>query len=222
MPSLLVVASGNPHKIREINQILGIKTAVIGMRELGPVPNLMETGSSFEANASTKVKQLRQWLDGNANLQHRAAAHSQTCLLADDSGLEVDALNGAPGVRSARFAAAKSSNDNTTDEQNNAKLLTLLQTVPNEKRTARFRCVIALLPYPAASKTPILFFTGTCEGQIAKNPQGQNGFGYDPLFLPAGYNQSFGKLSPKIKNRISHRALALAQLAAYLSLPQTK
>lgn len=191
------------------------------MRELGPVPNLTETGSSFEANAAMKVNQLRQWLDGNVNLQRRAAAHSQTCLLADDSGLEVDALNGAPGVRSARFAA-KTSKDNATDEQNNAKLLSLLQTVPNEKRTARFCCVLALLPHPAANKTPIQFFTGTCEGQITKNPQGQNGFGYDPLFLPAGYNQSFGKLSPKIKNRISHRALALAQLAAYLSPPQTK
>lgn len=222
MPSLLVVASGNPHKIQEINQILGTKTAVIGMRELGSAPDLTETGSSFEANAAMKVNQLRQWLDGNANLQRRAAAHSQTCLLADDSGLEVDALNGAPGVRSARFAAAKTSNDNATDEQNNAKLLALLQTVPDEKRTARFRCVLALLPHPAANKTAVHFFTGTCEGQIAKNPQGQNGFGYDPLFLPAGYNQSFGELSAEVKNRISHRALALAKLAAYLSSPKTK
>ena len=222
MPSLLVIASGNPHKIQEINQILEPKITVLGMRELGPAPNLAETGSSFEANAASKVKQLRQWLNDNANLQPQTAAHSQTCLLAEDSGLEVDALNGAPGVRSARFAASKTSAGNATDEQNNAKLLSLLQTVPNEKRTARFRCVLALLPHPAANKTPIQFFTGTCEGQIAKNPQGQNGFGYDPLFLPAGYNQSFGKLSPKIKNRISHRSLALAKLAAYLSPPKTK
>ncbi len=222
MPSLLVIASGNPHKIQEINQILGTKTAAVGMRELGSAPDLTETGSSFEANAAMKVNQLRQWLDGNANLQRRAAAHSETCLLADDSGLEVDALNGAPGVRSARFAAAKTSNDNATDEQNNAKLLALLQTVPNEKRTARFRCVLALLPHPAANKTAIRFFTGTCEGQIAKNPQGQGGFGYDPLFLPDGYNQSFGELSAEVKNRISHRALALAKLAADLSSPKTK
>lgn len=222
MPSLLVIASGNPHKIQEINQILGPKITVLGMRELGPAPNLTETGSSFEANAASKVKQLRQWLNDNANLQPQTAAHSQTCLLAEDSGLEVDALNGAPGVRSARFAASKTFAGNASDEQNNAKLLSLLQTVPNEKRTARFRCVLALLPHPAASKTPILFFTGTCEGQIAKNPQGQNGFGYDPLFIPAGYNQSFGKLSLKIKNRISHRSLALAKLAAYLSPSKTK
>lgn len=222
MPLLLVIASGNPHKIHEINQILGTRTAVVGMRQLGPVPNLAETGSSFEANAAMKVIQLRQWLNDNANLQRQTAAHSQTCLLAEDSGLEVDALNGAPGVRSARFAASKTSDGNASDEQNNAKLLSLLQTVPNEKRTARFRCILALLPHPAANKTQIRFFTGTCEGQITKNPQGQNGFGYDPLFLPAGCNQSFGKLSPKIKNRISHRARALAKLAAYLSLPQTK
>ncbi len=222
MPLLLVIASGNPHKIHEINQILGTRTAVVGMRQLGPVPNLAETGSSFESNATMKVMQLRQWLDGNTNFQRQTADHSQTCLLAEDSGLEVDALNGAPGVRSARFAASKTSDGNASDEQNNAKLLSLLQTVPNKKRTARFRCVLALLPHPAANKTQIRFFTGTCEGQITKNPQGQNGFGYDPLFLPAGYNQSFGKLSPKIKNRISHRALALAKLAAYLSLPQTK
>ena len=222
MPSLLIIASGNPHKIREINQILGPKIEVVGMRELGPTPDLAETGSSLESNASLKVKQLRQWLNGNANFQRRAAAHSQTCLLADDSGLEVDALNGAPGVLSARFAAAKTSDDNATDEHNNAKLLALLQTVPNEKRTARFRCVLALLQNPAANKTEVRFFTGTCEGQIAKNPQGQNGFGYDPLFLPAGYNQSFGELSAGVKNRISHRSLALAKLAAYLSPPQTK
>lgn len=222
MPLLLVIASGNPHKIHEINQILGTRTAVVGMRQLGPVPNLAETGSSFEANAAMKVIQLRQWLNDNANLQRQTAAHSQTCLLAEDSGLEVDALNGAPGVRSARFASSKTSDGNASDEQNNAKLLSLLQTVPNQKRTARFRCVLALLPHPAANKTQIRFFTGTCEGQITKNPQGQNGFGYDPLFLPAGYNQSFGKLSPKIKNRISHRARALAKLAAHLSLPQTK
>lgn len=222
MPSLLVIASGNPHKIQEINQILEPKITVLGMRELGPVPNFAETGSTFKANASLKVKQLRQWLNDNANLQSQTAAHSQTCLLAEDSGLEVDTLNGAPGVHSARFAAAKTSDGNATDEQNNAKLLSLLQTVPNEKRTARFCCVLALLPHPAANKTPIQFFTGTCEGQIAKNPQGQNGFGYDPLFIPAGYDQSFGELSAEVKNRISHRSLALAKLAAHLSPSKTK
>lgn len=221
MPSLLVVASGNPHKIREIKRILRPKTAVLGMRELGPPPELAETGSSFESNAALKVKQLRQWLEGNANLQRRAVAHAEVGLLADDSGLEVDALNGAPGVRSARFAA-RTSDDNATDEQNNAKLLALLRTVPNEKRTARFCCVLALLPHPAANKTPIQFFTGTCEGQIANNPRGQNGFGYDPLFLPAGYNQTFGELNAEVKNRISHRARALARLSAWLAPPQTK
>ena len=221
MLSLLVVASANPHKIREIKRILRPKTAVFGMRELSPPPELAETGSSFESNAALKVRQLRQWLEGNANLQRRADAHSEVGLLADDSGLEVDALNGAPGVRSARFAA-KTSDGNATDEQNNAKLLALLRTVPSEKRTARFCCVLALLPQPAANKTPIQFFTGTCEGQIANNPRGRGGFGYDPLFLPAGYKQTFGELSAEVKNRISHRARALSKLAAWLAPPQTK
>lgn len=221
MPSLLVIASGNPHKIREIKRTLRPKTAVLGMRELGSAPDLAETGSSFEANAAMKVKQLRQWLDGNAELQRRAAAHSEAGLLADDSGLEVSALNGAPGIHSARFAA-KTSAGNATDEQNNAKLLALLRTVPNEKRTARFCCVLALLQHPAANKTAVRFFTGTCEGRIAENPRGQSGFGYDPLFLPAGYDRTFGELSAAVKNRISHRARALAKLAAYLFPPQTK
>lgn len=221
MPSLLVIASGNPHKIREIKRTLRPKTAVLGMRELGSAPDLAETGSSFEANAAMKVKQLHQWLDGNAELQRRAAAHSEAGLLADDSGLEVSALNGAPGIHSARFAA-KTSAGNATDEQNNAKLLALLRTVPNEKRTARFCCVLALLQHPAANKTAVRFFTGTCEGRIAENPRGQSGFGYDPLFLPAGYDRTFGELSAAVKNRISHRARALAKLAAYLFPPSTK
>ena len=221
MPSLLVIASGNLHKIREIKRTLRPKTAVIGMRELGSAPDLAETGSSFEANAALKVRQLCQWLDGNAELQRRAAAHSEAGLLADDSGLEVSALNGAPGIHSARFAA-KTSDGNATDEQNNAKLLALLRTVPNEKRTARFCCVLALLQHPAANKTAVRLFTGTCEGRIAENPRGQSGFGYDPLFLPAGYDRTFGELSAEVKNRISHRARALAKLAAYLCPPPTK
>lgn len=222
MPSLLVIASGNPHKIQEIDQILEPKIKVLGMRQIGPVPNFVETGSTFKANAASKVKQLSQWLNDNTNLQPQTATHSQTCLLAEDSGLEVDALNGAPGVRSARFAAAKTSAGNATDEQNNAKLLTLLRTVPNEKRTARFCCVLALLQHLAANKTAVRFFTGTCEGRIAENPRGQSGFGYDPLFLPAGYDRTFGELSAEVKNRISHRARALAKLAAYLCPPPTK
>lgn len=221
MPSLLVIASGNSHKIQEIKRMLGPKTAVIGMRALGPVPDLAETGSSFEANAALKVKQLRQWLDSNADLQRRAAAHSEIGLLADDSGLEVDALNGAPGVHSARFAA-KTPAGNATDEQNNAKLLALLRTVPSEKRTARFHCVLALLQNPSANKTAVRFFTGTCEGRIAKNPRGREGFGYDPLFLPAGCSQTFGEMSAELKNRLSHRARALDKLAAWFAPLQTE
>ncbi len=220
MPSLLVIASGNPHKIREIIQTLGSKVDGIGMHEFGQAPALVENGGSFEANAAMKVAQLRQWLDGNPQLHHRAAAYFRTCLLADDSGLEVDALNGAPGIRSARFAAAKESNRNAPDAQNNAKLLSLLKAIPDEKRTARFRCVLAALEYPQGSDVQL--FAGSCEGRIAESCRGAGGFGYDPLFLPAGRDQSFAELSADTKNRISHRAQALAKLAAFLTASKTK
>jgi XTP/dITP diphosphohydrolase len=148
-------------------------------------------------------------------------------VLADDSGLEVDSLGGKPGVHSARFAALDK-NENSKDADNNAKLLHLLKDVPLEKRTARFRCVIALVPVlrgKIETASPVCFadefepqiFDGACEGKILSEPRGKNGFGYDPLFVPDGFTQSFAELGDETKNKLSHRAKALAKLKNYLS-----
>jgi XTP/dITP diphosphohydrolase len=144
--------------------------------------------------------------------------------LADDSGLEVDALSGAPGVLSARFAALDAA-ANSSDAENNAKLLRLLANVPLEKRTARFRCALALTPVLEsclANASPVCaadecelqteLFDGACEGRIGFVPSGQGGFGYDPLFIPDGLQQTFAELGEDVKNRMSHRAKALAKL----------
>jgi XTP/dITP diphosphohydrolase len=152
-------------------------------------------------------------------------------VLADDSGLEVDALGGAPGVHSARYAALDTGQlGNSFDADNNAKLLRLLQEVPQEKRTARFRCVLALTPVrvrhqPPAS--PVCYadelelatelFEGACEGRIGFKPKGHSGFGYDPLFIPTGLEQTLAELGEEAKNMMSHRAGALAKLKARLA-----
>ncbi len=143
-------------------------------------------------------------------------------MLADDSGLEVDALNQAPGVHSARFAALDSgASENSSDAANNEKLLRLLAPVGDSARTARFRCVIALTPVTGtgqvassvcqASELELAtqLFEGKCEGHIIKHERGLNGFGYDPLFVPNGYGQTFAQLGDTVKNRLSHRSQAL-------------
>jgi len=172
--------------------------------------------------------------DGGGGTSHStpcAAKASGLPALADDSGLEVDALNGAPGVHSARFAALDSgAAGNSSDAENNAKLLRLLKDVPTERRTARFRCVIALAPVLNSAPTlasPVCSadehelqtqtFEGTCEGRIAFALVGRGGFGYDPLFVPRGHTQSFAELREDEKNRISHRAQALEKLRKELS-----
>jgi XTP/dITP diphosphohydrolase len=143
-------------------------------------------------------------------------------VLADDSGLEVDALGGAPGVQSARFAAPEFGlAGNAPDGANNAKLLRLLAQVPETSRTARFRCVLALTavagPSSQDSPAPTRFFSGACEGRIGFVPRGSHGFGYDPLFIPAGFTETLAELGDTTKNRISHRSHALqAFLAQWL------
>jgi XTP/dITP diphosphohydrolase len=148
-------------------------------------------------------------------------------VLADDSGLEVDALHGAPGVYSARFAAEERQPTESADAANNAKLLRQLQGVPPDQRTARFRCVLAVVqleptpgaegacPPPAQRGAPRLF-EGVCEGRIGLAPRGAAGFGYDPLFLPVGSGCSFAELGEATKNQLSHRARALARFKAWL------
>ena len=134
-------------------------------------------------------------------------------VLADDSGLEVDALDGAPGVRSARYASS-TTEGNSPDEANNAKLLTALDGKPEHQRTARFRCVLALARAGAYGQPEL--FEGTCEGHIAEAPAGSEGFGYDPLFVPENFVDTFGTLGAEIKGMLSHRAAALRKLKAWL------
>jgi XTP/dITP diphosphohydrolase len=193
----IVIASGNQGKCDEIRQILqGLDYSIISMKELfGYVPDIDETGSTFFDNALLK-----------ANAVYEKCG---SWTLADDSGLEVDALEGAPGVYSARFAGI-----NAKSVENNQKLLSLLETIPLEKRTARFKCVMVL----KRGDRDIISTEGTCEGKIMFSLSGAGGFGYDPLFVPDGYDKTFGELSSAIKNRISHRGIALKKLREKLEV----
>jgi XTP/dITP diphosphohydrolase len=207
----LVIATRNRHKMAEIRSILGV--ACLSLDEFPEAPPLLEEAPTFAGNASGKALQLGRWLQSRAPAAPRRP--TPACwVLADDSGLEVDALNGAPGVHSARFAAVDvHAGVNASDAANNARLLELLARVPAPRRTARFRCVLALarVPPAAALAEPVLF-EGVCEGRIAFVPAGGGGFGYDPLFVPDGFTASFAELGEEVKNRISHRAHALARL----------
>lgn len=216
MASLLIVATGNQHKVDEIGAILPPSITCVPMRVLGDCPELIEDGDTFEANAEKKVTQLGAWMRTKPPLRFPIDRFEDVQLLADDSGLAVDALDGAPGVHSARFAAESHDSGNANDQANNAKLLSLLLDVTTEHRTARFWCVLALLKNPFDESSQTEFFTGQCEGRIATERYGREGFGYDPLFFPNGQQQSFGQLGAAVKNKISHRAKALEALAAHL------
>lgn len=192
----IVLASNNPGKVREINQLLAEQEIqVIPQREFG-VPEAEETGLTFVENALIKAR--------------NAAQHSGQPAIADDSGIEVDALQGAPGVYSARFAGPGSS-----DEDNNRRLLEALRDTPPERRSARFQCVMVYLRH-AEDPTPIIC-QGTWEGQILEAPRGEGGFGYDPLFLLTEQGCTSAELPPEEKNRLSHRGQALSRLLAALS-----
>jgi XTP/dITP diphosphohydrolase len=209
-----LIATRNDHKVAEIRAILGPDFHYQTLRDHPEAPAIAETADSFIGNATLKVLGLTRWLRAADRKFDGAFLH----LLADDSGLEVDALGGQPGVHSARFAALDTGAvGNSPDAANNAKLLRLLQTVPLEKRTARFRCSLALLKLELASGLKELkSFSGICEGRIELAPRGPGGFGYDPLFVPNGYQQSFAELGEDVKNRLSHRAQALTKLKAAL------
>jgi XTP/dITP diphosphohydrolase len=189
----LLVATRNPHKTREIRQILGDDFALQDLSAYPDVPEIAETGETLEENASIKVL--------------AAASRCAGLVTADDSGLEVDALEGAPGIFSARYAG-----DNATDQQNIEKLLREL-SAKGGAQSARFRCVVALAEDGRLVRT----FAGAVEGKIIDRPRGKGGFGYDPLFVPKGFSQTFAELSAAIKNRISHRAEALRRLIEFLS-----
>jgi XTP/dITP diphosphohydrolase len=211
----LIIATRNRHKVQEIQAILGGGFRCLTLAEFPNAPEVVEDADTFAGNAAKKSRELAAWIACPAAKPDSLDLQTAFCL-ADDSGLEVDALNGAPGVISARFAAEESGHaGNSPDTANNAKLLRLLTDVPMEKRTARFRCVMALTRIGAALGETI-FFDGTCEGRIAFAPRGAGGFGYDPLFFPTGFEASFAELGEAVKNGMSHRARALAELRRHL------
>jgi XTP/dITP diphosphohydrolase len=229
----LLIATRNAHKVGEIRAILGARFQFLTLNDFPAAPKVVEDAQTFAGNATKKAVELARWLVEKHRTSHIEHSTSNF-VLADDSGLEVDALNGTPGVHSARFAALDrspggppaSSTGNTPDADNNAKLLRLLQNVPPEKRTARFRCVIALVAVPVGKievASPVCYadefepqtFDGVCEGRIIFAPRGENGFGYDPLFVPVGFEQTFAELGEDVKNKLSHRAKALDKLKAY-------
>lgn len=187
----IVLASGNKGKVREFNQLLGgLNLEVIPQTEFG-VPEVEETGLTFVENAILKAR--------------NAAQHTGLPAIADDSGLEVDALKGAPGIYSARYAGADAS-----DEQNLIKLLNTMEDVPESGRTARFQCLLVYMEHEL-DPTPVIC-QGTWEGRITEKPQGENGFGYDPVFYIPALECTSAQLSAEEKNRLSHRGQALQLL----------
>jgi XTP/dITP diphosphohydrolase len=210
----LLIATRNAHKVGEIQAILGADFRCLTLKEFPGAPAVVEDADTFAGNATKKAVELANWLFQMSI----ATPHSTRFVLADDSGLEVDALNGAPGVHSARFAAMDQT-ENSHDADNNAKLLRLLKDVPLEKRTGRFRCVIALATVGnwKMERGNCQCFAGACEGRIQLAASGQGGFGYDPLFVPDGFTQSFAELGEDVKNKLSHRAQALAKLKNYFN-----
>ena len=191
----IVLASNNAGKVRELTELLaGARIRIVPQGDFG-VPEVDETGLSFVENAILKAR--------------NAAQHSGLAAIADDSGLEVDALHGAPGIYSARYAGAGAS-----DADNVVKLLHALESVPEAERTARFQCVMVYMRH-AADPTPLIC-QGTWEGRILFAPQGENGFGYDPIFYVPAQGHSAAELESAVKNGLSHRGQALRQLRRLL------
>ena len=188
MKQKIVFATNNAHKLEEVASILGDNYEVLSLREIGCDADIPETADTFAGNALQKAQYVKQ--------------HFGYDCFADDSGLEVDALDGAPGVYSARYSGGGS-------EANMDKLLHNL--TGERSRSAQFRTVIALL---IGEET--LFFEGIVRGTITEERRGEGGFGYDPIFVPEGYELTFAELGSEVKNRISHRAKAVEQLATYL------
>ncbi len=190
-PKQLVLASANPGKIKELQELLADQgISILPQGDLN-IPDIEETGLTFIENAILKAR--------------NAAALSGLPAIADDSGLEVDYLLGAPGIYSARYAGI-----GATDSTNREKLLAALAEVPTESRNARYQTVIVYLRH-AEDPTPIIC-QGTWEGRIALEPKGSEGFGYDPIFIPDGYQQSFAELGSAVKSQLSHRASAVRAL----------
>ena len=192
----LIVATRNRNKTREIQQILGPKFEVRDLSAYPEISETVESGKSFEENAKLKAIAISKKMPG--------------LVIADDSGLEVEVLDGAPGIYSARYAGAKA-----TDKENIDRLLEEVARIgaKRDQRRARFRCVLAL----GRNGQMLGTFQGIVEGSIVDQPRGLHGFGYDPIFVPNGFEQTFAELLAEVKNRISHRAKAIRALAASLA-----
>jgi len=191
----LLIATRNGRKTREFRELLGDRFSVSDLSARADIPEAIESGTTFEENAVLKALGASRCVGG--------------LVLADDSGLEVDALGGAPGVYSARYAG-----EGASDEENRQKLLAALERTGarGPARAARFRCVLALAREGVVLET----FAGAVEGVIANRAKGEGGFGYDPVFIPEGHCGTFAELPAEVKNRESHRARALARAAAHL------
>lgn len=186
----LLLASRNRGKVKELQDLLlPLNIKVLSLSDIPPIPEIEEDGDSFRANAIKKACETSR--------------KTGYICLADDSGLEVDALDGQPGIYSARFAG-----ENASDEDNNKKLLSLLDGVEDNERRAQFACVIAMCDLEGNYDT----VEGTCAGKITFTPQGEDGFGYDPLFVPDGYTRTFAQISSIEKHKISHRGKAMQQI----------
>lgn len=189
----LILATGNIGKQREIQQMLGHTFDVKTLKDIPDAPEIIEDGDTFEANAIKKARIIAQ--------------HTNAPTLADDSGLEVDALNGAPGIYSARYAG-----EGATDESNNQKLLDAIANIPDDQLGAQFHCVMALVHPTGQTQTT----TGIWRGHLIRTAQGTHGFGYDPLFFVPTHNCTSAELSPKQKNELSHRGQALRQILPHI------
>ena len=189
----IVIGTSNSHKLSEIVQILqGIPLKILSLQDFPNIPPIDETGLTFQENALLKANTVFQ--------------HTSLTTLADDSGLEVDALQGAPGIYSARFAGKE-----RDYAANNRKLLELLNDTPDERRGAQFRCVVAIV-----GRDMEQIVEGLVRGRIIRETRGSGGFGYDPLFIPDGYTQTFAEMDEVQKNSISHRALAFQKARYFL------
>jgi XTP/dITP diphosphohydrolase len=192
-PTPLIIATRNAHKTAEIRAMLGDGYSVQDANDFADFPHVEETGCTFLENATLKAIAISKCVDG--------------LVVSDDSGLEVDALDGAPGVWSSSYGGEEGNH-----AKNNAKLLNTLAGIPQDQRTARFVCVMVV-----AQKGEVLaHFRGTVDGSVVDSPQGAGGFGYDPLFVPTGYQATFAELGPDIKNQLSHRARALHAVVDWL------
>jgi XTP/dITP diphosphohydrolase len=192
----LVFATRNNGKLKELRKLLPLEGfEVLGLGQMVDVPEIEETGATFAENATVKARSVMHY--------------TQAPTIADDSGLEVDALDGAPGIYSARFAGP-----GATDEERVALLLSRLADVPLERRTARFRCVVAFVDPLRIDHVELC--AGSCEGRIIFEPRGRGGFGYDPIFFAPQLGKTFAEADIEEKNKISHRGQAMAKMASFL------